>query len=1231
MLGAAGKEHRTPLLPYERQLIDEIGCSEDEYRRFVEAARQRALVRPAGYEHVPEVVADAITIAVISLVVGVLSTAASLLMAPKPPNVEEQQQKQITNQDRGGKTGPSRFNSTYGYETLADVATYGSPVPIAFGQYQEYDPASIETYTGGIIVTPKLVWSRLFSWGTQQSYKALYVVGQRELFPGALSGIFLGNTALDNVYESSFAVYWARGDEDSSRIKGKHLIYGTRATPDSGDPETDDDVFSCPTSEGLNDDGYSQAYTPAANNQFGLSSPIVNGTDFRPNYEVISSPTSSTGDAKSFAARKRNKVSHSGRSQLGVGRAYGRRMGIVDHNGYTPSKREQVVVAKGDRVTFKIAAGQLRADMWGENVSVDDIINEQEAERIAADDALRVGEEFLIGKSTWRVIGRTQEIWTVDTEVDVVLECMEVFGNGTIGLVPSSMISTDVLNDGTTLNDGNHIQANFYPLQKFNFGLVRHLRRTDITDIGIRSQVWAKFNGLCNFNNVPTSDGLFDLDQADVSLSVGQMALYFTRYSWFTVLVRPAGGTDDTGQDSDAGWVGIQEEFCIRGDKPVDQFNFLRIKNPMRGMFEFRLVPLSGTYVTRKPSGSYGWELDATATGELKQNYPTPYGTFELYARGRTVGIEATEFSPFMKSTEGVEPGQGTWTREERLSAVELYAYNTNSNGRAHGYRYEIFGRAQNEATGTLKTVRVRIGTPGMFSTKYIDVDMTSTVYDLGRPDAAGQTKVWTPPTLVVAGHSSLDRFDNGDLLDHNVTITSFNPYRFLDLPNEIAATYRATKSYVDIWQPPNPERETRTFEWDTQIMEVSHYNDKITRSCDSGPEHSIAYVTEMVAQDDYVAPDYHGCTMFGLSLKSNRNFTRMDQPRAWIADGVRVNRLIDGAYGPSNNLTDLIVYLLTSTEAGLGEYVSPELIDMDQMRKTAQFLETNRLYFDGVIEDRINLRSWLTEIAPMFLCNFAIRDGQFSLIPAVPTDDAGNILGVKVPIAAMFTEGNIIEDSFNLEYLDTDQRQPIQAVAQFRRGYKNQLFREHTRLVRFKGDSDAAIETFDMLQYCTRQGQASIALRHLLAVRKYTDHVVTFRTTPEQISLAPGDYIKLFTQASPYSSATNGVVRADGTVVTTTPLEGNNVPVVYWDGTEETLKTATLTVVDGRATDPALYGAVFSVSITSVKGTVYLVESLELTEEGLVEIRASHFPVDDQGYSLIAKTTMDMTEFDFL
>ena len=97
----------------------------------------------------------------------------------------------------------------------------------------------------------------MFSYGTQQGVKMLFVVGEQGrdagqtpqgLNPPKLQGIFLGNGALDSVYENLFAFYWKRNTTISgfSRVKGVNLLYGTRGSLATGDPEAFDDVFSCP-------------------------------------------------------------------------------------------------------------------------------------------------------------------------------------------------------------------------------------------------------------------------------------------------------------------------------------------------------------------------------------------------------------------------------------------------------------------------------------------------------------------------------------------------------------------------------------------------------------------------------------------------------------------------------------------------------------------------------------------------------------------------------------------------------------------------------------------------------------------------------------------------------------------------------------------------------------------------------------------------------------------------
>ena len=82
--GGATGSLRLPLLPYERDLIKTLGCTEEEYRRFAEEACRRAAIRPAEYELVPDVKNTGFEPYLFSLVIGIVLQAASYLLTPKP-------------------------------------------------------------------------------------------------------------------------------------------------------------------------------------------------------------------------------------------------------------------------------------------------------------------------------------------------------------------------------------------------------------------------------------------------------------------------------------------------------------------------------------------------------------------------------------------------------------------------------------------------------------------------------------------------------------------------------------------------------------------------------------------------------------------------------------------------------------------------------------------------------------------------------------------------------------------------------------------------------------------------------------------------------------------------------------------------------------------------------------------------------------------------------------------
>lgn len=220
-----------PLLPYEKQLIATIGITEDEYRKFAEEVRRRGRLRPAEYEHIPDIQAGAAAVPIlINLAIGLVLTGVAYLLTPKPKAPEAQKQKGGSVSTEG-ITGASRFTPSRGFETLAQLADYGSPIPIIFGLYDDVEKV------GGMLVTPKLVWSRMFSDGTQQRAKLLFVVGEQGLFNPQvvgglrdpdLEGIFLGNNALDQLYSNLFAFYWREStDREEGNANVSRGIIGT--------------------------------------------------------------------------------------------------------------------------------------------------------------------------------------------------------------------------------------------------------------------------------------------------------------------------------------------------------------------------------------------------------------------------------------------------------------------------------------------------------------------------------------------------------------------------------------------------------------------------------------------------------------------------------------------------------------------------------------------------------------------------------------------------------------------------------------------------------------------------------------------------------------------------------------------------------------------------------------------------------------------------------------------
>ena len=126
-----------PLLPYEKELIKTIGITEEEYRRFAAEVRRKGMLRPAEYEHIPDIQAGPVAPILIQIGISLVLTGVAYLLTPKPKQPEASKRTQL---DLGSVNAANRFTPSRGFDTLSELADYGSPVPIIFGLYNKTTP-----------------------------------------------------------------------------------------------------------------------------------------------------------------------------------------------------------------------------------------------------------------------------------------------------------------------------------------------------------------------------------------------------------------------------------------------------------------------------------------------------------------------------------------------------------------------------------------------------------------------------------------------------------------------------------------------------------------------------------------------------------------------------------------------------------------------------------------------------------------------------------------------------------------------------------------------------------------------------------------------------------------------------------------------------------------------------------------------------------------------------------
>lgn len=309
----------------------------------------------------------------------------------------------------------------------------------------------------------------------------------------------------------------------------------------------------------------------------------------------------------------------------------------------------------------------------------------------------------------------------------------------------------------------------------------------------------------------------------------------------------------------------------------------------------------------------------------------------------------------------------------------------------------------------------------------------------------------------------------------------------------------------------------------------------------------------------------YADMTTLSYTNTHNDNDDTWDkQVHVFVRDGLMVTRVLDSTLGSSDNVIDLALYLIEKSSR-----LPLSLIDDAAMLESANFTDVNSLFYNGEFNQSSNLEDWLQQISTAFLLRISDKAGKKGFKPRLPINENYTIKTTAVDWVYTFTEDDVMADGFEIEYISLVDRRPITAQVLWRQQPDSDIGLIRTAEVRMEGEAiDGPFEQYDLSQFCSSENHAVKIGAFYVAKRKYIKHMLRLQAKPGTFNstLTLGDIVRV-------------------------QLKRESTP--------------------GEVT---------------LHDYLYEVERINRDISGVVGLDLIHFPIDDQGRSLVALAVAGIT-----